>query len=128
MYSYQPVPYNQYQIDYHYYYRQQQDVVNRIYSAFRGEHPDLINELETSGMDGELITYINRSVIQYTLTNANQYTGTLLNRTNSLYENMLKQIPWLTYLFRAYRLSANQMRRILRTVIRFTFLQLRNAY
>lgn len=124
---YQPVPYNQNQIDYYYHYRQQNEV-NRIYQAFRQEHPELINELETLGMDEQLITYISRAVIQYTFAHANQYSGTVNNRINNIYESMLRQLPWLIYLFRAYHLSGNQMRRIVRAMIRFTLQQIRNVY
>ena len=104
---------------YDYFYRQQ-NAANHIYNAFRQEHANLIHELETAGMDQEMITYIIWTVIQFTLTHANQFSGTINNKTNNIYESMIQQIQWLTYLFRAYRLSANQMRRVLRTIIRFT--------
>jgi hypothetical protein len=104
---------------YDYFYRQQ-NAANQIYNAFRQEHASLIHELETAGMEQEMITYIIWTVIQFTLAHANQFNGTINNRTNNIYENMIQQIQWLTYLFRAYRLSANQMRRVLRTIIRFS--------
>jgi len=124
---YQHVPYNQYQLDYYHHYRQQNEV-SRIYQAFRQEHPELINELGTLGMDEQLITYISRAVIQYSLAHANQFSGTINNRTTNIYESMLRQLPWLIYLLQAYHLSGNQMRRILRTMIRFTLQQIRNSY
>ena len=104
---------------YDYFYRQQ-NAANHIYNAFRQEHANLIHELETAGIDQEMITYIIWTVNQYTLTHANQISCTINNKTNNIYESMIQQIQWLTYLFRAYRLSANQMRRVLRTIIRFT--------
>ncbi len=119
MYFYQSAPIYQYPIDYHYFYRQQ-NTANHIYSAFRQEHANLIHELETAGMDQEMITYIIWTVIQFTLAHAHQFSGTINNRTNNIYESMLQQLGWLTYLFRAYRFSTNQMRRVLRTIIRFT--------
>lgn len=119
MYYYQSAPFYQYQIDYDHFYRQQ-NTANHIYNAFREDHSNLIHELETAGMDQEMITYIIWTVIQYTLTHANQFSGTINNKTNNIYESMIRQVQWLTYLFRAYRLSANQMRRVIRTIIRFT--------
>lgn len=124
MYPYQPVLFDQYQMNFDYLYRQQ-NTANQIYNAFRQEHSELVNELETNGMDQEMITYIIWTVIQFTLSHANQFSGTLNNRTNAIYERMQQQIPWLTYLFRAYRLSTNQMRRIVRTIIRFTLQHVR---
>lgn len=108
-----------YQIDYDYFYRQQ-NAANHIYNTFRQEHVNLIHELETAGMDQEMITYIIWTVIQFTLSHAHQVGGTINNKTNNIYESMVQQTAWLTYLFRAYRISTNQMRRILRTIIRFT--------
>ncbi|WP_458412732.1 hypothetical protein ACNQFZ_18260 [Schinkia sp. CFF1] len=128
MYPYQLAPANQYHYDYHYFYRQQQNIANRIFNLFRQEHSDIIRELEANGLDNEMINYILWTVIQYTLTHANQHSGTITNRTNDIYESMQNQVPWLTYLFRAYRLSTNQMRRILRTVIRFTLQNLSTSF
>lgn len=121
MYPYQSAPYY---LDYDYFYRQQQNATNHIYNAFRQQHANLIHELETAGMDQEMITYIIWTVIQFTLTHGNQSTGTINNKTNNIYESMLQQIQWITYLFRAYRFSNNQIRRILRTIIRFTLQQI----
>ncbi|WP_374723733.1 hypothetical protein [Calidifontibacillus erzurumensis] len=127
MHSYEVMPNFFYPTDYHFFYRQQ-NFVTQLTEEFRRQHSDVINELALNGMDNRLITYILQTVIHFTITNAHYYSGSLGMRTNQLYELLLQREQWFSYLFRAYRFSINQMKRITRTIIKFTLQQIRPIY
>ncbi|OFI06680.1 hypothetical protein CLOACE_08350 [Clostridium acetireducens DSM 10703] len=101
-------------------FRQDYKDIDKIMELINSRYASIYSELRGYRMNYIIVNNIFRALVSFTVSNASKYTGTVSQKTDAIFNDFIKQYPWVRGLFLGYGVPLNRANTIMKTIIRFT--------
>ncbi|MFC3884146.1 hypothetical protein ACFOU2_11845 [Bacillus songklensis] len=101
--------------------------VNRVMRVLNQQYGTIYTEIQRGGMDRKLADYLFRSTVTFADENYNNYTGNIDQKIEQASRQLQRREPWIFDIMRIYSVSPASQIRIVNTVLRASFENLRPA-
>ena len=99
--------------------RQRPQDINRIMALINRRFNNYYAELQRYGVRRATTRSIFRNTVRYVLRNANNYTGTIVQRTNAILNDLRRDNPLAFTILRGHGVPNARINQIFRDIIRF---------
>jgi hypothetical protein len=104
--------------------RQRPQDVNRIMTLINREFANYYAELQRYGVPRNVAENIFRTIVIYVLRNEGNYSGSITQKTNQLFNAFRRDVPIIFIILRGYGVPNNRVNQIIRDIIRFTLMNI----